>query len=111
MGAAGTAGLYVVLKLALPHLTGPAAGLLSSYGADVLAGGMIFCLFHCVLLAFRLPPIRRVLPAAGFLLLCGLFWEYVTPLYRPGAVSDPWDLAAYVLGGLGMVQVRGRSES
>lgn len=111
MGAAGTAGLYAALKLALPHLTGPVAWLLSGYGADVLAGGMILRLFNCVLLAFRIPPIRRALPAAGFLLLCGLFWEYVTPLYRPGAVSDPWDLLAYVLGGLGMVKVRGRSES
>ena len=38
MGAAGTAGLYAALKLALPHLTGPVAWLLSGYGADVLAG-------------------------------------------------------------------------
>ena len=83
MGAAGTAGLYAALKLALPHLTGPVAWLLSGYGADVLAGGMILCLFNCVLLAFRIPPIRRALPAAGFLLLCGLFWEYVTPPVPP----------------------------
>ncbi len=33
-------------------------------------------------------------------LLCGLFWEYVTPLYRPATVSDPFDLVAYLLGGI-----------
>lgn len=75
------------------------------YLADVLAGALILCVMN-VLLTWahgrdgRFRPIRRPLTAGAFLLGCGLFWEYVTPLYRPGSVSDPWDLLAYLAGGL-----------
>lgn len=30
---------------------------------------------------------------------CGFFWEYITPLFRPNTISDPWDILAYVCGG------------
>ena len=36
----------------------------------------------------------RVMP---FALAVGLFWEYVTPLYK-SSTSDPYDLLAYLLG-------------
>jgi hypothetical protein len=39
--------------------------------------------------------LERIIP---FTLLVGLFWEYVTPLYRISKVSDPFDLIAYVAG-------------
>ena len=38
----------------------------------------------------------NVCMAVAFLLLCGLFWEYVSPLLIPGSVSDPLDLLAYL---------------
>lgn len=34
-----------------------------------------------------------------FILLCGLFWEYVAPLFVEGSVTDPLDVASYALGG------------
>lgn len=61
---------------------------------------MILSLANLLLSAGRLPPLTRVLPAAAFLLLCGLFWEYVSPLLVSGSVSDPLDLLAYLAGGL-----------
>ena len=39
--------------------------------------------------------------AAG--VLCGLFWEYVSPLLISGSVSDPLDLLAYLAGGLAVL--------
>ena len=33
-----------------------------------------------------------------FAFLVGLFWEYITPLYRSNSVSDPFDLLAYLSG-------------
>ena len=35
----------------------------------------------------------------ALLLLAGLFWEYVTPLFRENTVSDIWDVVAYMMGG------------
>lgn len=34
------------------------------------------------------------------LFFCGIFWEYITPLFRSDTVSDPVDIAAYMAGGL-----------
>ena len=56
-----------------------------------------------VLAAAGLPAPARVLPVPAFPLACGLFWEYVTPLYLPCSVSDPWDVLAVWLGGMGML--------
>ena len=49
------------------------------------------------------PPLRRLIPVWTYLLGCGLFWEYVTPLYPPRSVSDPWDILAVWLGGTVML--------
>ena len=64
---------------------------------------MILSLANLLLSAGRLPPLTRVLPAAAFLLCCGLFWEYVAPLLVSGSVSDPLDLLAYLVGGLAVL--------
>jgi hypothetical protein len=44
--------------------------------------------------------IRKFYVMMIFLLAAGLFWEYVTPLYKPGAVSDVQDIPAYLTGGV-----------
>ena len=33
-----------------------------------------------------------------FMLICGIFWEYVAPLFVENSVSDPLDIVAYVSG-------------
>ena len=30
---------------------------------------------------------------------CGIFWEYITPVFRKNTISDPWDILAYICGG------------
>lgn len=44
-----------------------------------------------------LTTLKSVIP---FTILVGLFWEYVTPLYRSSKCCDPYDLIAYILGSL-----------
>lgn len=34
------------------------------------------------------------------LLICGLFWEYITPIIRTDTVSDIFDILAYLSGGI-----------
>ncbi|MGI5824786.1 MAG: hypothetical protein ACOX7J_04360 [Bacillota bacterium] len=45
---------------------------------------------------YRLTRFWQILTAA---LGAGLFWELITPLYKPDSTGDLWDIAAYILGG------------
>ena len=98
---AAVAALYAVNRvLLIPASGGPLRRFLAWYFADLLAGALLVMLLDWLLERCGRPPVRRLLPATVFLLACGLFWEYVTPLYLPRAVSDPRDLAAYWAGGM-----------
>lgn len=98
ISAAIIAGLYAVNQVWLSDLH----PLLDWYFADFLAGGLMLCILNAALQAAKKPPVRRLRTAAAFSLVCGLFWEYVTPLYLARSVSDPWDVAAVTLGGITM---------
>jgi len=108
--AAGLMGLYLFNRFALiPRTSGLLHRLLSGYFADFLAGGMmIVLLFAALHLAHRKPT--KPLPSLALALFCGLFWEYVTPLYLPRSVRDPWDILAVLLGGGCMLPILYRLE-
>ena len=109
--AAGTImGLYILNRFVLlPRAHGLLHRLLSGYFADFLAGGMMVILLFAVLhLAHRKPP--RLWHCLALALACGLFWEYITPLYLPRSVSDPWDILAVLLGGMGILPILYRLE-
>lgn len=97
--AAGLMGLYTLNRFSLiPHTGGLLHRLLSGHFADFLAGGMMVVILLATLrLSGRKSP--KPLCALAFSLACGLFWEYITPLYLPRSVGDPWDILAAVLGG------------
>lgn len=100
--------LYVLNRFWLVPLTG--SRLLAWHGADFLAGALMLCILNALLAAANRPPLRRFGTVTAFLLGCGLFWEYVTPLYLPRSVSDPWDVLAVWLGGILMLLVQRRNQ-
>ena len=86
-----------------------AGGSFDADKAAFLAGGMmIVLLFAALHLAHRKPP--RPWHCLALALVCGLFWEYITPLYLPRSVSDPWDILAVLLGGMGILPILYRLE-
>ena len=95
--------LYAANRFVLVPWTG--SRLLAWHGADFLAGGLMVCLLCALLERSGRPPLGRWLSATAFLLACGLFWEYMTPLYLARSVSDPRDLLAVWLGGTGMMAI------
>ena len=95
------AGLYLLNRLLLIPLTG--LHLLAWHGADALAGGLMLCLLNGLLHLAHRRPVERLLPTSAFLLICGLFWEVVTPLYLSRSIGDPWDVVAVWLGGLALL--------
>ena len=107
--ALGIITLYLFNRFCLvPATHGVLHRLLAWHGADVLAGGAMALVLQGAREGCDYPPERRWWAVLGYLLLCGLFWEVVTPLYLPRSVGDPWDILAYAVGGLGMAQLLSR---
>ena len=108
--AAGLMSLYLLNRFWwIPCSGGALHTVLSCWFADLLAGGMMIVLLFA---ACRLANKPRPTPllCLGLALFCGLFWEYVTPLYLPRSVSDPRDILAVLLGGAGILPVLYRME-
>ena len=71
---------------------------MNCYFNDIL-GSITFIAYCNFVFSFRSYHMTSLIQIEGILFLCGLFWEYVTPLFRPTTVSDPFDLLAYLCGG------------
>lgn len=98
---AAALAFYLLNRLLLKEATqGWLNYFLCCYANDIFAGAAILAWFNLLLTATGLRPVRRLRLALPFLLLCGLVWELAAPIWHPSAVFDPWDLAAYQLGGL-----------
>ena len=87
--------LYGVNELLLPENV-----FFSGYFNDILGGCLILAITNILLALAKFKPLKALLPCLGMCLACGLFWEYVTPVYLPRSVSDVWDIAAYMGGGV-----------
>ena len=99
LAAAGS--FYLVNRLWLSHIAGGWPGwFLSCYANDLFAGAAMTAWADLLLRLGGLPPIRSWRRTVPLLLACGLVWEVLAPLWKPGAVFDPWDFLAYQLGGL-----------
>ena len=104
LSAAAIAAVYFCNRLwLLPHTSGTFHRLLAWYFGDFLAGALMLCILNGSLAMGNRPALKGILPVSIFLAGCGLFWEVVTPLYLSRSVSDPWDVAAVWLGGMGML--------
>lgn len=91
---------YLVNKgLLIPHTSGAAGWFLACYANDLFAGAAMVAWLDLLMGVGRL----RLLGwrwICIYLLACGAVWECLAPLWKAGAVFDPWDLAAYLAGGL-----------
>lgn len=73
---------------------------LNSYLNDIL-GTIVFMLYLSIVLSFlNIKFTIKLIHIESTVLISGLLWEYLTPLYRSDTVSDPFDLLAYIGGGL-----------
>lgn len=92
---------YLTNRLVLqPASSGWLHWFLVCYANDLFAGLALVAWTDLLLNLGRLPPIRSPKQAVPLLLVCGLVWEVLAPLWKAGAVFDPWDFVAYQVGGL-----------
>ncbi len=95
--AANVCGIYAVNRLWLQHASSD--WFVHGYLSDVLAGTLV--LAYANLVIGITPFFHRVIVSpsqiAVFIGMVGLYWEFITPLYR-SCTADPADLAAYAFG-------------
>ncbi len=97
----GAGGFYLLNRLWLARaVRGWPGWFLRCYANDLWAGAAILAWADLLLGWGRLPRLSRPGQVLPLLLACGLVWEVLAPLWKPGAVFDPWDFLAYQLGGL-----------
>lgn len=97
----GAGAFYLVNRLWLTQAAGGwLRWFLFCYANDVFAGAAIAAWADLLLRLGGLPPLRSWKQTVPLLLACGFVWEVLAPLWKPGAVCDPWDFAAYQAGGL-----------
>lgn len=98
--AAVIAVLYALNRTVwIPSTTGTLHRLLAWHFHDALAGVLMVVVLETLLTVFHLPPLRNLGWLSLYLLLCGCFWEFVTPLYLSRSVPDVKDIAACWTGG------------
>ena len=104
---AGMGGFYLLNRLWLRGtVPGPAGWFLRCYANDVAAGLAMAAFLDLVLVLGGRPPLRSPARLGLFLLGCGFVWEVLAPLWKTGAVFDPWDFAAYLAGGIIFLSVK-----
>lgn len=97
----GAGGFYLLNHLWLAQIIqGRPGWFLRCYANDLWAGAAILAWTDLLLDWGGLPSLNRLRHTVPLLLACGLAWEVLAPLWKPGAVFDPWDFLAYQLGGL-----------
>lgn len=83
----------------IPETDGPLHWFLCCYANDLCAGAVMLAWFDLLLHLGHMPALNSWIITVPFLLLCGFFWEVLSPLWNSGTVFDPWDFLAYQVGG------------
>ena len=72
---------------------------MNGYFNDILAG-IILIAFTNLMFELKNISIKKIVHIEMYLLAVGIFWEYITPLYKTSSISDPFDILAYMFGGI-----------
>lgn len=72
---------------------------MSSYFNDII-GSITFMAYTNLILSFRKIILSKLWQIELLMFSCGVFWEFITPIYRADTVSDIFDVLAYMVGGI-----------
>lgn len=101
LSAAVTFGLYLINRRVRTMAGEGALGFfLRCYFNDIVGSVTFMSLANIILMLLGFRGINKLLYIEVLLLGAGLFWEYGAPLIRSDTVSDPFDIIAYLLGGV-----------
>lgn len=91
---------YWLIETVVSTCSGSFGSYLLQCHAIDLVGGCAFMAYTNLLLDLVKPYMRfkRLIPTIVFMLICGIFWEGVAPMFVPGSTGDALDLLVYLLG-------------
>lgn len=69
------------------------------YFNDIIGSITFVSIINMLCIIGRYHEISKLIYIETIMLSAGLFWEYVTPLFRKNTTSDFFDLLAYLFGG------------
>lgn len=72
---------------------------MTCYFNDMI-GGITFCAYCSIVLKMGHRQLKKLWHIEMLMFCCGIFWEYITPLYRKNTISDIFDIVAYMIGGV-----------
>ena len=93
--------IFQVNELIKADVQTPVLGYLLRCHFNDYLGGISFAAYLNFVLSlsnwtsFQLTKIQHFLIAG---LLCGIFWEIITPLFMKSSTGDGWDFVAYIIG-------------
>lgn len=93
--------LYALNQQIKYQVETPVLGYLLRCHFNDYLGGIAFAAYLNLVISFSKWPERRLKKPLHFVaagILCGLFWEWITPMFLPNSTGDWLDVVAYVLG-------------
>ena len=63
-------------------------------------GGIVFIAYCNAVMGCYDKSLIKLKQIELLLFFAGVFWEYITPVFRKNTVSDAWDIVAYMAGGV-----------
>lgn len=92
--------LYLLNRLILKDITeGLIHWFLVCYWNDITGAIAVSAYVDSIIFHYSRKEIR-IWGLIVILLACGIFWEFITPLFRQNSVCDFWDIVAYESGGI-----------
>lgn len=92
--------LYLLNRLLLKDITeGLIHWFLVCYWNDITGAIAVSAYVDSIIFHYSKKEIH-IWGLIGILLACGIFWEFITPLFRQTSVCDFWDIVAYMTGGV-----------
>lgn len=93
--------VYVLNRLFKNYIDIPVIGYLCRcHLNDFIGGGVFLCYINILLIMCKQKPNHSIIFVLIMTLLASVCWEYIAPIFLVYSVSDPYDVAAYILGGI-----------
>ncbi len=93
--------LYFINRFFIkPYISIPVLSYLSKCHINDFFGGIVFCAYYnIIMLLAEKKPIEKFSEVFVVILIVGIIWEFIFPIFLSYSTSDIFDVIAYIFGG------------